>query len=87
MRATKIIAKRLKDPSIDPNSKEIFGELINALDGRDKLDITHLFKLDYNDFELSLRLLVDWRLQQYRKPVGGLKQAIEETSPDNYFQH
>lgn len=87
MRATKIIAKRLKDPNIDPKSKEIFGELINALDGRDKLDITRLFKLDYNDFELSLRLLVDWRLQQYRKPVGGLKQAIEETKTDNYFWH
>ena len=87
MRATKIIAKRLKDPNIDPNSKEILGELINALDGRDKLDIAHLFKLEYNDFELSLRLLGDWRLQQYRIPAGGLRQAIEETNPDNYFRH
>ena len=87
MRATKIIAKRLKDPNIDLQSKEIFGELINALDGRDKLDITRLFNLNYNDFELALRLLVDWRLQQYRKPVGGLKQAIEETTTDNYFWH
>jgi len=87
MRATKIIAKRLKDPNIDLQSREIFGELINALDGRDKLDITRLFNLNYNDFELALRLLVDWRLQQYRKPVGGLKQAIEETTTDNYFWH
>lgn len=85
MRATKRIAKRLKDCNTDPKSKEIFSELINALDEREKLDITHLFKLNYNDFELALQLLVDWRLHQYRKPPGGLKQEIDETVLDNHW--
>ena len=87
MRATKKIAKRLKDPNIDPESKQILGELVNALDEREKIDIVRIFKLNYNDFELAIGLLVDWRLQQYRKPAGGLKQAIEETTPDNNYWH
>jgi len=87
MRATKKIAKRLKDPSLDPESKEILNALVNALDTREKIDMSRLFDLNYNDFELVLKLLVDWRLQQYRKPSGGLKQAIEETAPDNNYWH
>ncbi len=83
MHATKKIAKLLKDPNTDPESKEIFSELVNALDGREKLEITRLFKLNYSDFELALQLLVDWRLHQYRKPSGGLKQEIEETVLEN----
>lgn len=85
MRATKKIAKRLKDSSLDPESKEILNILINALDTHEKIDMSRLFDLNYNDFELVLKLLMDWRLQQYRKPAGGLKQAIEETAPDNYW--
>lgn len=87
MRATKKIAKRLKDPNIDQESTAIFSELINALDGRDKFDISRLFKLNYNDFELTLTLLVDWRLHQFAKPAGGLKQVLDETTQDNYHWH
>ena len=87
MRATKKIAKRLKDPNIDQESAAIFSELIDALDGRDKFDISRLFKLNYNDFELSLTLLVDWRLHQFAKPAGGLKQVLDETVQDNYHWH
>ena len=87
MRATKKIAKRLKDPNIDQESAAIFSELIDALDGRDKFDISRLFKLNYNDFELSLTLLVDWRLHQFAKPAGGLKQVLDETVPDNHHWH
>ena len=87
MRATKKIAKRLKDPNIDQESAAIFSELIDALDGRDKFDISRLFKLNYNDFELSLTLLVDWRLHQFAKPAGGLKQVLDETVQDNHHWH
>lgn len=87
MRAIKKIAKRLKESSTDPQSKEIFCELVNALDERDKLDIARIFKLNYSDFELALQLLVDWRLHQYNKPVGGLKQEIEQTNPDHNNWH
>lgn len=87
MLATKKIAKRLKDPGIDPESKTIFNDLVNALDEREKIDLARLFRLNYNDFELAIGLLVDWRLQQYRKPAGGLKQVIEEPLPDNGFFH
>ena len=86
MRAAKKIAKHLKNPDADPQSKEIFCELINALDEREKLEISRLFKLNYNDFELALQLLVDWRLHQYSKPPGGLKQEIEETVLGNNNQ-
>jgi len=87
MRATKKIAKRLKDPNADSESKMIFGELINALDGHEKLEIARLFELNYSDFELALGLLVDWRLHQYIKPAGGLKQEIEETKTENNHWH
>lgn len=87
MHATKKIAERLKDPSIDPESKAILNDLINALDAREKVDMSRIFELNYYDFELVLKLLVDWRLQQYRKPIGGLKQVIEETAPDNSYWH
>ncbi len=87
MRATKKIAKRLKDPNIDQESAATFSKLIDALDGRDKFDIGRLFKLNYNDFELSLTLLVDWRLHQFAKPAGGLKQVLDETVQDNHHWH
>ena len=87
MRVTKKIARRLKDPSIDRESKDIFDELVNALDGREKIEITHLFKLNYTDFELAIGLLVDWRLHQFGKPKGGLKQVLDETIQDNYCWH
>lgn len=87
MRVTKKIAKRLRDPSIDPESKSIFGELVSALDGQEKIDISHLFNLNYSDFELAIGLLVDWRLHQFGKPEGGLKQVLDETSPDNRCWH
>jgi hypothetical protein len=87
MRATKKIARRLKDPNADSESKMIFGELINALDGHEKLEIARLFELNYSDFELALGLLVDWRLHQYIKPAGGLKQEIEETKTENNHWH
>lgn len=87
MHATKKIAKRLKDPTIDPESKAFFNNMINALDEREKIDLARIFKLNYHDFELAIGLLLDWRLQQYRKPAGGLKQAIEETPQDNNHWH
>ena len=87
MRATKKIARRLKDPHTDPESKKVFSELINALDGRDKLEIARLFELNYSDFELALGLLVDWRLHQYIKHPGGLKQEIEDTKTENNHWH
>lgn len=87
MRATKKIAKRLKDSSLDLESKKILGELVNALDEREKIDIVRIFKLNYNDFELAIGLLVDWRLHQYSKPPGGLRQAIEENMQENNNNH
>ena len=87
MRATKKIAKRLQDPNIDPESTAIFGELVNALDGRGPFDISHLFKLNYDDFELTLKLLVEWRLHQFAKPAGGLKQVLDEAGHEYLYRH
>lgn len=87
MRVTKKIAKRLNDPTLDPESAAIFGELVNALDGRGQFDISRLFKLNYDDFELTLKLLVDWRLHQFAKPAGGLKQVLDEADHENHYRH
>ena len=87
MHATKKIAKRLYDPSIDSETKQILSDLINALDRHEKIDVSRIFKLGYNDFELVTRLLVDWRLHQYRVPPGGLQQAILESIQETSLLH
>ena len=72
MNNLKKIEKRiLKNPD-DPAS-QVFRELIKALDQKENFNLATIYELDYDDFNLTLDVLKDWRLDRYAKTRKRLK--------------
>lgn len=80
MKAVKKIARRLKDSSIDPESATIFKDLIQALHVQSDFQLTRFYNLNYEDFDLALSLLIEWRLQRFTMAEGGLIGLMQEAS-------
>lgn len=78
MKAVTKIAKRLKDSSIDPESAVIFKDLIQALHDNKEFQLARFYNLNYDDFDLALSLIIEWRLQRYRMTEGGLAGLLQE---------
>lgn len=75
MNTLKKIEKRLlKNP--DDTASQVFKELIRALYNKENFDLAALYELDYEDFELSLEVLKDWRLDRFTKTKERLKDLI-----------
>ena len=83
MKAVKKIARRLKDSTIDPESAVIFTDLIQALHMKSDFQLTRFYNLNYEDFDLALSLLIEWRLQRYTMAEGGLIGLVQEASQAN----
>lgn len=72
MNNLKKIEKRiLKNP--DEPASQVFMELIKALDQKLDFNLTAIYDLDYDDFQLVLEVLKDWRLDRYAKTRKRLK--------------
>lgn len=72
MNNLKKIEKRiLKNP--DESASQVFIELIKALDQKLDFNLTAIYDLDYDDFQLVLEVLKDWRLDRYAKTRKRLK--------------
>lgn len=80
MKAVKKIAKRLTDSTIDQESAAIFKDLIQALHEKREFQLTRFYNLNYEDFDLALSLLIDWRLQRFTMAEGGLVGLLQEAS-------
>jgi len=80
MKAVKKIARRLKDSSIDPETAAIFKDMIQALHVQSEFQLTRFYQLNYEDFDLALSLLTEWRLQRYTMVEGGLIGLMQEAS-------
>lgn len=75
MNTLKKIEKRLlKNP--DDTASQVFKELIKALYNKENFDLAALYELDYEDFELSLEVLKDWRLDRFTKTKERLKELL-----------
>ncbi|MCE5180219.1 MAG: hypothetical protein LLG15_00305 [Betaproteobacteria bacterium] len=76
MNTLKKIEKRLlKNP--DEPASLIFKELIRALHQGESFNLKAIYDLDYNDFELALAVLKDWRLDRFTKTKERLKEHLD----------
>lgn len=77
MNNLKKIEKRiLKNP--DEPASQVFRELIKSLDQKQAFNLVTIYDLDYDDFQLALDVLKDWRLDRYAKTRKRLK-ALPDT--------
>ena len=75
MNTLKKIEKRLlKNPDDTPS--QVFKELIRALYNKETFNLAVLYELNYEDFELSLEVLKDWRLDRFTKTKERLKELL-----------
>ena len=83
MKAVKKIAKRLNDSSLNQESADVFQDLIQALHEKREFQLTRFYNLNYDDFDLALSLIIEWRLQRFTMAKGGLMGLLQEASNAN----
>lgn len=64
MRALKQ-ARKLIEKNPDSSAAHALSTLVVALESETPFDLQSLYQLDYDDFELALDLLKEWRLDRY----------------------
>ncbi len=74
MNALKRLERRLgKAPG--HRTSLVLGSLISSLYVKDDFRLEELYELDYEDFELALSLLRDWRLDRFTKTGERLRRV------------
>lgn len=64
MRALKRVRHRLQADPAAPASR-VLAQLVLALESQHSLDVKSLYELDFDDFELALAVLREWRLERH----------------------
>lgn len=82
MNTLKIIEKRIAK---QPDSPEtiIFMSLIDALGNEKPFALSELYLLNYDDFELALDILKNWRLDRYTKTKERIKNLVQSQHPSS----
>ncbi|MDD5240109.1 MAG: hypothetical protein PHG47_00145 [Sulfuricella sp.] len=76
MNTLKKIEKRLlKNP--DEHASQVFKDLTRALYLGESFNLKAIYDLDYEDFELALAVLKDWRLDRFTKTKERLKELVD----------
>jgi len=71
MQAIKEARKYIEKFSTDP-SAEVLARFVLALENETSFPITDIYLLDYDRFDLALRILKEWRLDRYYAGKGKL---------------
>jgi hypothetical protein len=58
-------ARKLIETTPDTGEARILSALVVALESETPFPVNELYKLNYDDFELALDLLKEWRLDRY----------------------
>lgn len=64
MKALKKVLKLIQKNPLDPTARTL-SSLVVALESESAFDLSSLYRLPYDDFQLALGLLADWRLDRY----------------------
>ena len=72
MNALKKLEKRISKAPGEPASL-VLANLISSLYVKDDFRLAELYELDYDDFDLALSLLKDWRLDRFTKTKERLR--------------
>ncbi|CAN1531171.1 hypothetical protein MCEMIEM28_01425 [Burkholderiaceae bacterium] len=77
MNAVNEIRKIIQDHAGSAKAKTL-SALVLALENEDSFDVSSLYQLDFDAFELALSLLKEWRLDRYYSNKAKLIQASSE---------
>ena len=77
MNAVNEIRKIIQDHAGSAKTKTL-SALVLALENEDSFDVSSLYQLDFDAFELALSLLKEWRLDRYYSNKAKLIQASSE---------
>ncbi|MEY4258469.1 MAG: hypothetical protein RJA56_1370 [Pseudomonadota bacterium] len=82
MIAVKQVRRIIQDQVGSPKAKTL-SALVLALENEEPFDVSSLYQLDFDTFELALTLLKEWRLDRYYSSKAKLVQTSSEamTSP------
>ena len=58
-------ARRLIEANPQTDAAKTLAALVRALESEEKFDLTDLYKLSYDNFNLSMDVLKEWRLDRY----------------------
>lgn len=75
MNILKKLEKRLLKDLNDP-ACQVFRRLVKALCSEGNFKLAEIYELNYDDFELSLEIIKDWRLDRYTKTKERLRELI-----------
>ncbi len=64
MHAIKVARKLIQQHS-DSNDSKTLTRLVLALESEADFPISDIYKLDFKNFELALKILAEWRLDRY----------------------
>jgi hypothetical protein len=75
MNVLKRLEQRLINKPVDPDNA-VFRGLIQALCQKERLDLSGLYELPYDDFELAIAIMKSWRLDRYTKTKDRLRELV-----------
>jgi hypothetical protein len=58
-------ARRLIETNPDSGAAKTLANLVRALESDEKLALADLYDLSYDDFEIAIGILKEWRLERY----------------------
>ena len=58
-------ARKLIENKPGSDAAKTLASLVRALESDEKFDLSQMYKLDYDSFEICIEVLKDWRLERY----------------------
>ena len=58
-------ARKLIEAKPGSDVAQTLASLVRALESDEKFDLSQMYKLDYDSFEICIEVLKDWRLERY----------------------
>lgn len=58
-------ARRLIEANPHTDAAKTLAALVRALESEEKFDLTALYKMNYDNFNLAIDILKEWRLDRY----------------------
>ncbi|OOG39923.1 hypothetical protein [Polaromonas sp. A23] len=60
-------ARKLIERESDSQAAQTLARLVRALESEEKFDLGDLYALDYDNFNVGIEVLREWRLERYYK--------------------
>lgn len=72
------LAQRIQRTPQNSAASTTLRDLIAALDGEEgNFDLMRLYQLNFQDFELAMELITDWRFRRNTRPGARLHELLE----------